>query len=73
VTNIPARDPAWATMAAMPTDVGLVLLIILVVLVLYRGPKVLPGLGASLGRAVRGARRELNDKFDGPEDKPDPS
>jgi Sec-independent protein translocase protein TatA len=53
------------------TDIGLVLLIILIVLLLWRGPKLLPGLGAALGRAVRDTRRTIDEKFDGAGDRPD--
>lgn len=53
------------------TDIGLVLLIILVVLLLWRGPKLLPGLGAALGRGVKETRRTMDEKFDGPGDRPD--
>jgi len=63
---------AWATMRSM-TDIGLVLLIILIVLLLWRGPKLLPGLGAALGRGVKETRRTMDEKFDGPRDDRDVS
>ncbi len=53
------------------TDIGLILLIILIVLLLWRGPKLLPGLGAALGRGVKETRRTMDEKFDGPGDRPD--
>ena len=53
------------------TDIGLVLLIILIVLLLWRGPKLLPSLGAALGRTVKETRRTIDDKFDSPDDRPD--
>lgn len=36
-------------------------LIILVILLLFFGPSKLPGLGASLGKAIRGFKSGLND------------
>jgi sec-independent protein translocase protein TatA len=37
-------------------------LIILIILVLFFGPSRLPGLGASLGKALRGFKEGLNEK-----------
>jgi len=37
-------------------------LIILIILVLFFGPSRLPGLGQSLGKALRGFKEGLNDK-----------
>ena len=42
----------------MGPDILLVLIIILVLAVLWRGPKTLPKLGAALGRGVREAKTE---------------
>ena len=42
----------------MPVDLLLVLLVILVLVVMWRGPKTLPKLGEALGRGVREARSE---------------
>ena len=53
------------------TDVGLILLIILIVILLWRGPKLLPSLGAALGRTVKETRRTIDEKFDDAEDRPD--
>jgi sec-independent protein translocase protein TatA len=39
-------------------DIGLVLVIILILVLLWRGPKTLPKLGNALGRGVREAREE---------------
>jgi Sec-independent protein translocase protein TatA len=39
-------------------DLGLVLIVILVLVLLWRGPKTLPKLGQALGRGVREAREE---------------
>ena len=40
----------------MPVDIIVVLLIILGIVVVLRGPKTLPKWGEALGQAVRGAR-----------------
>jgi Sec-independent protein translocase protein TatA len=42
----------------MPVDIILVLVIILGIVVIWRGPKTLPKWGEALGQAVRGARTE---------------
>lgn len=42
----------------MPVDLLVVLIIILVLVLMWRGPKTLPKLGEALGRGVRGAREE---------------
>ena len=42
----------------MPVDIIVVLLIILGIVVVLRGPKTLPKWGEALGQAVRGARTE---------------
>ena len=42
----------------MPTDLVLVLLVILILVLMWRGPKTLPRLGEALGRGVREARSE---------------
>ena len=39
-------------------DTLVILIIILVVVLVWRGPKTLPGIGAMLGRGVREARHE---------------
>lgn len=54
-----ARRPR-GTISSMP-DLLLVLVVILVLVVLWRGPKTLPKLGEALGRGVREARREATD------------
>ncbi len=36
----------------------IVLLVVLILALLWRGPKTLPSLGAALGRGIREARRE---------------
>lgn len=42
----------------MPTDLLLILIIILGVVIVWRGPKTLPKLGEALGRGVREAKSE---------------
>ncbi len=56
------------------TDTFVVLLIILVVVIVWRGPKNLPEIGRMLGRGVKSARTEFNDmrkNDDKPEDSAD--
>jgi len=48
-------------------DLLVILIIILVLVVLWRGPKTLPKLGEALGRGVRAARREASEAI-GPKD-----
>ena len=42
----------------MPADLLLILIVILVLAILWRGPKTLPRLGEALGRGIREARTE---------------
>lgn len=42
----------------MGSDVLVVLIVILILVVIWRGPKTLPKLGAALGRSVRELRNE---------------
>jgi Sec-independent protein translocase protein TatA len=42
----------------MPVDLLLVLVVILVVVLMWRGPKTLPKLGEALGRGVKEAKTE---------------
>jgi Sec-independent protein translocase protein TatA len=42
------------------SDVFLVLLVVLIVVLVWRGPKTLPGIGAMLGRGFREAKRETS-------------
>jgi Sec-independent protein translocase protein TatA len=41
-------------------DIGLVLIVVLILVLLWRGPKTLPKLGQALGRGVREAREEAS-------------
>ncbi len=49
------------------TDIAVVLIIVLVLVLIWRGPKTLPLLGQALGRGVKEARKEAGDL------RPDPS
>jgi Sec-independent protein translocase protein TatA len=49
-------------------DVLIVLILILAIVLIWRGPKTLPKLGQALGRGVREARREMEG---GDPDKPE--
>lgn len=53
-------------------DILLVLIVVLVVVLVWRGPKTLPKLGNAFGRGVKEARREFDEargeSGDGPKD-----
>lgn len=52
-------------------DLAVVLVIVLVVVIIWRGPKTLPLLGRAFGQGVREARKELDEmKGDRDPDKP---
>jgi Sec-independent protein translocase protein TatA len=42
------------------SDVGLVLVVILILVIIWRGPRTLPKIGQALGRGVKAAREEAN-------------
>jgi TatA/E family protein of Tat protein translocase len=44
----------------MPVDLIFVLVIILVIVLIWRGPKTLPKIGEALGRGVREAKTEAS-------------
>jgi Sec-independent protein translocase protein TatA len=48
----------------MGSDLIVVLVIALVIVLVWRGPKTLPKLGQALGRGVREARTEASKKLD---------
>ncbi len=52
------------------SDLALLLLVILGAVLLFRGPKVLPRLGASLGHGVREVRQSTDRTFKGDEEEP---
>jgi Sec-independent protein translocase protein TatA len=47
------------------SDVFVVLIVVLILVVIWRGPKTLPGIGAALGRGVKEARQEASKIRDG--------
>ncbi|MES2210846.1 MAG: twin-arginine translocase TatA/TatE family subunit [Chloroflexota bacterium] len=55
------------------TDTAVVLLIILVLVVIWRGPKTLPEIGRLLGRGVKSARTEVRSMRKGEDDSSDPA
>jgi Sec-independent protein translocase protein TatA len=57
-------------------DVLIVLIVILAVVLVWRGPKILPKWGETLGRGVRATRKEVTDLQDdvrGKDDSPPPA
>ena len=52
-------------------DVAVLLIVILILALIWRGPKTLPKLGEALGRGVREARKEAA-KTDAPNSPSDP-
>ena len=42
-------------------DTAIVLILVLVAVLVWRGPKTLPQLGAMLGRGVKSARKQLDE------------
>jgi Sec-independent protein translocase protein TatA len=54
----------------MGSDVAIVLIVVLIVVVIWRGPKTLPKLGQALGRGVREARAEASKLTDRKDDDP---
>jgi Sec-independent protein translocase protein TatA len=47
-------------------DVVIVLIVILAVVLVWRGPKILPKWGETLGRGVKATRKEVGDLHDDP-------
>jgi Sec-independent protein translocase protein TatA len=47
------------------SDVLVVLIVVLILVVVWRGPRTLPGIGAALGRGVKEARDEASKLRDG--------
>jgi len=56
-------------------DLLLVLVVILIIVLIWRGPSMLPQIGAALGLAVKGAREkmEADDGGDAPASSPGPT
>jgi Sec-independent protein translocase protein TatA len=53
-------------------DIALVLVVILILVLMWRGPKTLPLLGRAFGQGVKEARKELNEIKDDVRDPADP-
>jgi Sec-independent protein translocase protein TatA len=51
-------------------DIVIVLLIVLVIVAIWRGPKVLPEWGAAIGKTVREARTHATKGLDGDDSQP---
>ena len=45
----------------MPVDLIIILLVILVIVLMWRGPKTLPQIGGMLGRGVNETRKEVSE------------
>jgi Sec-independent protein translocase protein TatA len=45
-------------------DLVIVLLVVLAVVLIWRGPKILPKWGETLGRGVKATRKEINEMQD---------
>ena len=43
-------------------DIAIVLVVLLVLVLMWRGPKTLPRLGEAFGQAIRGARRAVDER-----------
>ena len=43
-----------------PVDILLVLIVILIIVLVWRGPSMLPQIGQALGKAVKGARDNMD-------------
>lgn len=43
-----------------PVDILLILIVILIIVLIWRGPTMLPQIGAALGKAVKGARDTID-------------
>lgn len=48
-----------------PVDILLILIVILIVVLIWRGPSMLPQFGEALGKAVKGARDTMDRDSDG--------
>ncbi|MCU0483988.1 MAG: twin-arginine translocase TatA/TatE family subunit [Chloroflexi bacterium] len=51
-------------------DVLIVLIVVLVIVLIWRGPKTLPALGAMFGRGVKSVRDEVEGTLDDDDPKP---
>lgn len=51
-----------------PGELVLILIVVLFILLLWRGPQLLPQLGEALGKAIRGVRENINEDAGQPHD-----
>jgi len=49
-------------------DLLLILIVILFILIIWRGPKMLPQLGEALGKTIKGVRSNIGDDSDKPDE-----
>ena len=61
-----------STIAAMQ-DIAIVLVIVLIGVIIWRGPKTLPLLGKAFGQGVKEARREIDEIKTDRDDTPPPA
>ena len=55
-------------------DIAIVLIVVLIIVLVWRGPKTLPQLGKAFGQGVKEARREIDEiKGDGADDPKPPA
>jgi hypothetical protein len=54
-------DPMYD--GSMGPDILIILIVVLVVVLMWRGPKMLPQIGSALGRTVKDTKAELDDAF----------
>lgn len=66
-----ASGATWSS-TIRDVDTLAILLIILVLVVIWRGPKTIPQIGAMLGRGVKAAREEANRARTGEHDGDEP-
>ncbi|MFN8621693.1 MAG: twin-arginine translocase TatA/TatE family subunit [Chloroflexota bacterium] len=52
----------------MGPDLIIVLIIVLVVVLMWRGPKMLPQIGAAFGKTIKDTKSELDGAFDKKDD-----
>ena len=66
---------SWALYHPHMPDLALALIVVLIVVVIWRGPKTLPLLGRAFGQGVKEARKEIGEIKDdvrGPADTDEP-
>jgi hypothetical protein len=66
----PGAESEYDATMIFGMDVLVVLIVVLVIVLIWRGPKTLPALGAMFGRGVKSMRHEVEGKLDDDEPKP---